>query len=312
MLAEMDIVETPWYPLEVVLSAWLDVVDVGKIKAVDDCVEAGEKFKPWVCCHWNEYMVRETVEVFDALVASIESRMRDQGLPLSDTNTPLLLDSILGAADIPVGFARSFHTEARCPGFGYIAPGIAIPNRDSFLQRPFSSIVNEEQDEDADEDELIIPPILLFAYSGIVNLNDKNDRKKKTPLSWPCSQLSSFPAGLYLTESERSKGREFEDGVKFILDFGIGANRFARTSDGVRIGDAADYSERIAELYQLGWNRSINIHEVELLGVLQTWRNMVERGDWKIGAEGVQGSVEGFGEADTEEGWWKFVVPVGW
>lgn len=38
---------TPWFPLEVVLSAWLEMVDVGKIQAVEETVEVNEKFDPW-------------------------------------------------------------------------------------------------------------------------------------------------------------------------------------------------------------------------------------------------------------------------
>jgi hypothetical protein len=54
------------------------------------------------------------------------------------------------------------------------------------------------------------------------------------------------------------------------------------------------------------------MHQVRLVKVLQSWKGMVERGDWKIGASGVEGTIDSFEEADTEEGWWKFVVSIGW
>ncbi|KAH0250519.1 hypothetical protein KCV00_g1, partial [Aureobasidium melanogenum] len=224
---------TPWLPLEVILSAWLDMVDVGKVRAVDDSVEANEKFDPWICCHWNQGMVQETVKAFNALLDSIESRMEDQGFVVTDSKPPLLPDATLEAAGIPNGFARSFFTQPRRPGFRYIAPDISIPSPGSFLQQPFSSIMHDEQDEDPDEDELIIEPILLFASSSHVSLANEED--KYHPFPWPYNQLLSFPAGLYLTDSERSAGHEFEDGVKFVLPYGVGGKGFARTSDGLHI-----------------------------------------------------------------------------
>ncbi|KAG9523074.1 hypothetical protein KCV07_g2804, partial [Aureobasidium melanogenum] len=306
---------TPWLPLEVILSAWLDMVDVGKVRAVDDSVEANEKFDPWICCHWNQGMVQETVKAFNALLDSIESRMEDQGFVVTDSKPPLLPDATLEAAGIPNGFARSFFTQSRRPGFRYIAPDISIPSPGSFLQQPFSSIMHDEQDEDPDEDELIIEPILLFASSSHVSLVNEED--KYHPFPWPYNQLLSFPAGLYLTDSERSAGHEFEDGVKFVLPFGVGGKGFARTSDGLHIGDPRDEQDarcedRLADLYQQGWNPFIEMHEVRLVKVLESWKEMVERGDWKVGPEGVEGSIDAFKEAETPEGWEKFVVPMGW
>jgi hypothetical protein len=56
----------------------------------------------------------------------------------------------------------------------------------------------------------------------------------------------------------------------------------------------------------------IEMHQVRLVKVLESWEGMVEKGDWKIGARGVDGTVEDFKEADTEEGWSKFVIPISW
>jgi hypothetical protein len=54
------------------------------------------------------------------------------------------------------------------------------------------------------------------------------------------------------------------------------------------------------------------MHQVRLIKVLESWKGMVERGDCKIGAGGIEATIEAFKEADTEEGLWKFVVPIGW
>lgn len=260
-------------------------------------------------------MVQETVEAFNALTKSIEARMEDQGMRVTDADQPLLLDASLEAAHIPHGFARSFLSQARRPNFKFIAPGVSIPDQDSFAQQPFFSVEDEEQDEDVDENELVNKPILLFAAFSSVNL--ASDDEKNHPFPWPYNQLPSFPAGLYVTESERSAGHEFEDSARFVLPFGVGGHGFARTSDGLQIGDHQDgqdacCADRIADLYQPGWNPFIEMHEVRLVKILDSWKGMVERGDWTVGAEGIQDSIDAFKEADTEKNWRKFAVPVGW
>jgi hypothetical protein len=54
------------------------------------------------------------------------------------------------------------------------------------------------------------------------------------------------------------------------------------------------------------------MHETRLIKVLDSWIGMIERDDWKVGVEGVGGTISDFREADTEPGWSKFVVPVSW
>jgi hypothetical protein len=54
------------------------------------------------------------------------------------------------------------------------------------------------------------------------------------------------------------------------------------------------------------------MHQVRLIKVLESWKGMVDRGDWTVGVRGVEGTVEAFEKADTEEGWWKFVIPISW
>lgn len=133
----------------------------------------------------------------------------------------------------------------------------------------------------------------------------------------PFSQLYSSPAGLYLKESERQLGHAFEDSVRLVLPFGVGGNGFARTSDGLQIGEQQDsenpsFEDRHADVYQQGWNPFIEMHDVRLIKVLESWIGMVRRGDWRIRADGVEGTIEAFKESDTEQGWEKFVVPLGW
>jgi hypothetical protein len=307
---------TPWFPLEVTLSAWLDMIDVGRIQAVDDSVQGIDKNGPWMCHHWNEFMVQETANAFNALVESIETRMRNQGFSVPTMSEPLLQDSIMDAQGIPPGFARSFVAEARRPAFTYVAPGLSVPTRQSFAQQPFYRGGGLYQEEHLDFDSTAIKPILLFASSEPFQLTDRDEREDP-PFPNPYDKLSSVLAGVYLLESERQLGHAFEDAVKLVLPFGVGGNGYARLSDGLLIGDRRDsedptWDNRYTDLYQQGWNPFIEMHQVRLVKILESWKGMVERGDWKVGAKGVEGTIETFKEADTENGWWKFVIPIGW
>jgi hypothetical protein len=307
---------TPWFPLEVTLSAWLDMIRVGKIQAVDDSVQGLEKNGPWVCHHWNDFMVQETADAFNALVESIETRMRNQGLSVPEISKPLLPDSVMDALGIPPGFARSFVAKTRRPAFTYIAPGLSVPTKESFAQQPFYRGDDPHQEDDSDAASLAIKPILIFASMKSFQLAPR-DEQEDHPFQPPYNKLFSVPAGLYFLESERGRIHGFEDAVKLILPFGVGGNGFARTSDGLQIGDRRiseepSCSNRYTDLYQQGWNPFIEMHQVRLVKVLESWEGMVEKGDWKIGARGVDGTVEDFKEADTEEGWSKFVIPISW
>jgi hypothetical protein len=307
---------TPWFPLEVTLSAWLDMIIVGKIQAVDDSFQGSEKNEPWICHHWNNFMVQETAHAFNALVESIETRMRNQGFSVPDILEPLLPDSVMDVLGIPPGFARSFVAKARHPAFTYIAPGLSVPTIQSFAQQPFYRGDDLHQEEELDAASLTVEPILLFASTESFQLADRKEREDP-PFQHPHDKLSSVPAGVYFLESERQAVHGFEDAVKLVLPFGVGGDGFARISDGLQIGDERNLEDsscgnRYTDLYQQGWNPFIEMHWVRLAKVLESWKGMVERGDWKVGANGIEGTMEAFKEADTEEGWWKFVVPIGW
>lgn len=54
------------------------------------------------------------------------------------------------------------------------------------------------------------------------------------------------------------------------------------------------------------------MHEVQLKRVLWRWVEMVEDGKWKVGADGVIGGMEKWKEADTEEHWRDYQLPMSW
>ena len=100
-----------------------------------------------------------------------------------------------------------------------------------------------------------------------------------------------------------------EDECLFILPFGIGANGYARKSDGSRFGRRENGEDSHVDLYRPGYQPFEEQHEQSLVDVLESWRGMVERGDWQIDKNGVAGGMDVWREADSQEGWEGYVVP---
>jgi hypothetical protein len=133
------------------------------------------------------------------------------------------------------------------------------------------------------------------------------------PFFWPANQLSTYPAGLYL--SSNSSECTTEDEFRLVLPFGIGSNGYAPKSDGSRFGENGDSKDvkakdTFADLYQPGYQPFSQGHEQRLVCVLKSWRGMVERGDWRVDQNGVAGGLDVWWEADTELRWEKYTISL--
>jgi hypothetical protein len=71
-------------------------------------------------------------------------------------------------------------------------------------------------------------------------------------------------------------------------------------------------NDTFADLYQPGHQSFPEMYRVRLSSVLTSWLGMVQRGDWKVDANGVMGGVDEWTKADTEEWCGKYVVLVTW
>ena len=61
---DMSIVPRPsqLYPLEVVLSAWFDMIDAGKVQAVASKIEVDNgKLDPWILLPYSQQQLQETL-----------------------------------------------------------------------------------------------------------------------------------------------------------------------------------------------------------------------------------------------------------
>lgn len=308
-----------WHPLEVVLSAWLDMVDVNKIQAVLPNIEVpNSKYDPWIFNPYSPQQLDETIHTYTKLVRAIESRM--PGGPFESSTEPLVPDSVLDDAHIKSRFVQSFLSKARRPQFRHVAPGLELPSAEWFAQQPFRSVAPEARGDDQPEVQF---PILLFRSTDTFHASPSpygpGDRTgSHLPFLWPWSELPTYSAGLYFTDSDWESCC-FEDGVRLVLPFAIGKNGYAQTADGAKFGEKKEDKGPIgrgrdtyADLYQLGWVPFIEFHEVRLAQVLMAWLKQVESGFWEVGPEGVLGGMEKWRDADTAEHWGKYIVPINW
>lgn len=309
-----------WYPLEVVLSAWLDMVDVGKVQAVEPQVEVlNEKFDPWIILGYSESLLKDTLEAWDTLLSAVESR-QGPAASADEADEPLLPVTVLDAAAVISGFARAFLTQARRPSFQLIAPGLSVPTASSFTRQPFRSVEPDPPNEDAD-DPTIQFPILLFASPDTFRSPPGSSDAltgRDLPFQWPWCQVDAYAAGLYLTDSD-GESLSFDDGVRLVTPFGLGAHGYARTADGARFGENKEDRGPLGRpglsfhsLFQSGYSPFIESHEVRLAQVLRAWTRLVERGVWEVGPDGILSGVDKWHEADTAARWEDYIIPISW
>ncbi|KAF2827127.1 hypothetical protein CC86DRAFT_445937 [Ophiobolus disseminans] len=302
-----------WLPLEMILDGFVDMIDQGKILAVDESYGGEqERTDPWIMPSYTELDLDDTVQAFEQLVDAIHMRMPS---PPQSAEQSLLEVVIGGNPDmLPANtFAHRFLARCSRPNFTHIAPGLSITQH-----QPFALASGQ-----ADTTKLF--PLLLFSSTSPAHLETQRtpwgEEIRISPFARPFDTNSSYPAGLYLTETQPHDPHPFEDGSALILPFTLGSNAYARTSDGALIGEhvrragedaSAELESKSAELYQLGFNHFIAAHDVQLRYVLWKWAEMVEEGKWEVDERGVVDGVEKWREADTEASWADYQLLMSW
>lgn len=292
----------PWLPLETILSAWIRMIQVGKIQVVVGEPESdNEIYYPWSNLRFHDNQVQLAVREFSALIQAIESRLpasaRREQASASDRGS-LMDDMTLDAAKIPPSFAGELLRSCQRSKVSKIAPGLLLPNPSShFLQQQRQFATAEDSD---DPNHKMIPPVLLFSI-------EDTPQASTNPFRAPYDSID-FPAcGLYISNADLKDQMIEESGIRLILPFGIGSNGHARKSDSERFDNNID-------LYQPGFNTFSGSWTtcVRLERVLRSWRQMVESGKWTVGADGVEGGIEKFREADTQGKCEDYCLPVDW
>ncbi|KAK0630503.1 hypothetical protein B0T17DRAFT_598686 [Bombardia bombarda] len=323
--------ENLWHPLETVLSNWIALFHLGKVKAIpppneedddsnaddnDDAAQnvenESEAYGPWSWQPYSPAQVDGAVAAFDRLAAAIEERMPAPP-QLSSSSSPqpphqelLLSPSDLDAASVPCScFIRSFLTRIRAPRFRTIAPGLLVPHDPSAFA---ASQLFTPMPADS-EYGTVIPPVLIFPAVGSSDGNQPvtvsfDPANRYQPINPFCRAFqdglprgAAVPAGLYSESVERFQADVAEEGFRLVLPFCLAKE--ARKSDGrllVEDGDvrSADVS---VDLFQHGFKpfggEWWRAQPLERL--LIRWRELVQDGVWTVGAEGVEGGWRSLG-----------------
>ncbi|KAI1505506.1 hypothetical protein F5X99DRAFT_368249 [Biscogniauxia marginata] len=297
-----------WYPLETVLSNWIDLIRLGKITASPrdaPALFASEKIGPWEWRPYSEAQVAACLRAWDRLCDAIEARILPLLLPTSTTTNavepePLLAPSALDAASVPKPcFARDFLSRARRPQFRCIAPGLLLPPPDApefAASQPFTRLPRDPQ---------AIPPVCLFPaargelkadLTGSSSPFCNNFRAMSANSPVP----SQIPVGVYSESVERNAFDNAEEGFRLLLPYGLegdvgdpGAG--AQKSDGSFVGTGT-----VTELFQHGYKPfgGDYYRPQRLERLLDHWRKLVDEGIWSVGSQGVEGTIDTFRQAD--------------
>ncbi|KAI4667105.1 uncharacterized protein J4E79_001789 [Alternaria viburni] len=279
-----------WYPLETALEFWLGQIRKGKIVAAPKAIHeksGNERYDPWEFIPYSKSMLEENVEAFNRLVETIETRMPStaEHAEAEQVVHGLVEESILQSMSLPHNFTYDFLRQARRPRFRNIAPGLEVTTS-IFSDQPFGSYLSSTSDR---------PPILLFRF----NPNTVTGEEIDNPFPG-FDRIKTHTAGLYLLPHWETTA---EDECRLILPFGIGANGYARRTDGSKFGGKEDGEDSHVDMYRPGYQPLEEPHDHSLVDVLKSWTGMVERGDWQIDENGVAGGMDVWREADSKEKW---------
>ena len=299
--------ESMWFPLETVLSNWIYLIHIGKITASPDPAP-NEKFGPWTWQPYSDVSVARTVAAFNKLVDAIELRMPAESRSQQRVSVPLMSPTTLDAASIPSDcFIRKVLARVRTPRFRNIAPGLFVPSDGN----DFVSVQRFTQMNTTHEYGTVIPPVLLFPADGgpAVDFHLPEPWRTRNPF---CRNFvegaerlgkGSILAGLYSESAERFSIDNAEDGFRLILPFV--SRQYAIEDKGPRQSDGTFVAENsIAELFQHGFKpfggESFRAQRLERL--LDRWTELVEAGTWRVGSQGVEGTIDYF--RDNQQGAW--------
>jgi hypothetical protein len=315
-----------WKPLEDIFQAYLEMIEEGKVEVSSPDgtwkrESSSDSIGPWLWHGFTDIDVKKSALAFKRLIDAIEARISSGQTASSDSAQdrgtfalPWADLSALDAAHIlPGTFARAFCEETAkfTLSFRYIAPGIRIATVDELIAQPHHE--GYSQKPWYATNSMRGMPVLLFrADDATLASNDAVPERG----TWLYNDGQSIPAGVY-TNTAGGMNQVFQNGCRLILPFTFGSNGWARLNDLEVFGmspldDNANPADVDSDLYQPGYNGFGPLHSVQLHKVLINWAERVESGDWEVKEHGVGGGLDIFREADTEQGWKKYWIPLTW
>lgn len=306
---------TQWQRLETILSAWLDLIERGKIVTlhhsidelnylrplpdvplIDEVTGARQKWTdeyPWTIVSFAKQDLLDALDAWHGLIFAINKKLPEpKEMPFESLG--LFSHDTLHAAGIRQNnFAWSFFTNAWKPSIEQLGPGLRLASDEQIVNNPWNLTMDKTAvREDID---LGIPNPLLIGSQTIQSWQHE--------LNGPTHQI---PWGLYLEGSGHYANFPVEDSCRLALPYALGANGLAIRGDGSPLN--SQHVQGQFELYQLGQHAWMPCHGTQLYMLLDAFARHVEEGLWRVGADGVDEPETVFLDADTEEGRGRYVL----
>ncbi|KAI1780715.1 hypothetical protein F4818DRAFT_14525 [Hypoxylon cercidicola] len=315
-----------WHPLETVLSNWIGLLRLGKIKASPrdtPSVFGSEKIGPWEWWPYSDAQVDACVCAWDRLCDAIEARVLPLLPPTSATTNvvepepepePLITPSTLDAASVPEPcFARAFLSRARRPRFRYIAPGLILPHAGVFefaASQRFTMLPHNPQ---------VIPPVCLFPADRDDLQADLTESLSSFSIKFHMMSASTpvpsrVPAGVYSELMGRNAYDTAEEGFRLLLPYCLGGDVWNASAD-PRKSDGSFIDPRTVDsLFQHGYKPfgGDYYRPQRLERLWDHWRKLVDEGIWSVGPQGVEGTIDTFKQAADTAHWRDYLISPTW
>lgn len=277
------------YPLDRALRLWLSLYKAGKFQPNGPHdIYHGETHRRYV-----DSDLKRDLKAYNELLAAIQTRC--PGSTINDE--PGLVDAETLDEMNVFGFNRDFYLHARRPSFTYIAPGLEVPSSEWIRQMLAQARADGRLQQHANSNNNYdSEPLPLFPGPKVtLYSSDFNDKEHRSGVVNDTSGLYGWPD--YLSG----------DAVRLVLPSPIGANGWVRegndefTTEEHRAEGVPDGRVQNDALYQYGWCPFLPRHLPTFSVILNNWKRLIEDGVWKVGPDGVEGGIETWKQADTEE-----------
>jgi len=314
------------------LSAWLDLIERGKVFALHESIKCmqdremlGEGLSyedeqtgarrmtagihdPWTVPPYAKQDLADALDAWHSLIRATNDHSPEPKIDLF-TSQSLYSPVILERTKVRKhGFAWEFLTKARRPtsSLVFLGPELKLPTEEEVINNRWRR--SQEQAESGSQslpskntctgDTFNLPiPILT------------GSRQASNWLPASAGYVDHIPWGLYLEACDIEQDFPVEDGCRLALPYSVGANGIAIRADGSALSGTHVRGE--FELYQIGQNPCMPCKPTQLHLVLAAFADHVQSGLWKVGTQGVDELDMVFQDADTEGGRDNYVVTFG-
>ncbi|KAL4883799.1 hypothetical protein BJY04DRAFT_24669 [Aspergillus karnatakaensis] len=264
--------EITWYPLEELLVRLNCIIQIGKYIPVPfgsaKCHPSASNNQRWDVIPWNDFILTQTINAWNALVDSISSRLPEPAAAAAAANNqpiaPTTLDPRIQ------GFPRAFLQKSRNPPFKYIAPGLTIYNTTTPPPIPRQNPQTLRYDSPNPD-----MSYTLFFHDALILFPEEGHEASES--------------GLWICPDEG-----WADTVRLALPYrlkGCPDYRGKHVTRGLLHG---------SELWQHGECPFFVHHGTGLATILRQWQRLVEDGSWVVGRNGVEGGVDFYRQAEDE------------